>query len=400
MLYSGDQTFLKQINRSALLRLVRQRPHLSRAEIAKHTGLTKSTVGLLVAELIAEGWLSEGRSVASVVGRPSTPLSLNDDQLVILGAELGGDNTNVLAVTPSGRILERRYVHRDRAEHDYAPADLIAALAGDLAAVLETQRRAGRRVVGLGLGAGGPVERGTDLLTVAPHWGWRDVPLRELFAPHLARLGLAGLPFLIANEADAGALGERLFGERPGDGPLLYLSVGIGLGGGVVIGDQPLGGRAGFAGEVGHVTLDVQGPACPCGNVGCAEVLIGLQALAARLGRPHVNVDEVLAALRLGDPHAAGAVEASGRWLGVLIANLVNIFNPSAVVVGGPLAELGAALLDPARAEAERRALGRSFAYTDITLCTSGRDACALGAAGAVMQDVFSLALPTRLAGD
>jgi len=401
MLFYGDQTFLKHLNRGALLQLIRQTPRLSRAEIAKRTGLTKSTVGVLVSELMNEGWLSEGSLVANTTGRPSTPILLNDDQLFILGAELGGDGTNVLAITPSGRILDRRYRHLN---HDgnalHTPETTIAELAGDIEAILTQQQQTGRRVVGLGLGVGGPIESGTDILTVVPPLGWREVPLRELFAPHLERLNIAHLPFLIANEADAGAMGEYLFGVKASEGPLLYLSVGIGVGGGIMIGNQLLGGRAGLAGEVGHMTLDVNGPPCPCGNHGCAEVLIGQQALASHLRLPHANIDELLSILHSGDPSARDAIQHSGRWLGVLIANLVNIFNPAAIVIGGPLAELGEALLAPAREEAARRALNRSFTCTSLTLCTSGRDAGALGAAGSVMHDAFSHASSTRLAGD
>lgn len=397
MLVSGDQSFLKTVNRRALMHLLRTHSGLSRADLAKRTGLTKSTVGTLTAELIEQGWVREGDAVASPTGRPSTPLFVDDGHLLILGAELGGDSRNVLALTASGRLLDRQFTHMDRDPRVPVPhpEEVVTQIVGDIDRLLQRQQRAGRRLIGLGLGVTGPVERGTDIMTVSPHWGWHNVPLREMFTPHLARLGLAHLPFLIANEANAAAMGEHVFGRTVEAGPLLYLSIGIGVGGGIIINDRLLDGQGGWAGEVGHMTLSVDGPRCPCGNQGCAEILIGQSALASALGRAHANIDEMRALLDAGDARAEEAVLRGGQWLGVLIANLVNVFNPSQVVVGGPLTELGDALLAPAWAEARRRALPDSLDRVTFTRCPNGRDASARGAAAYVMHEAFTT--PSRV---
>lgn len=394
MLVSGDQTFLKNINRWALIQLVRSSGGLSRADLAKGTGLTKSTVGLLTADLIAEGWLREGEVVVNVTGRPSTPLFINDDRLLMIGMELGGDSWSVLAVTPTGRVLERRRVQLDHEEarRNLTPDAVVGEMARALEGILERQLGE-RRLIGVGLGVGGLVQRHTGVLSMSPHWPWRDAPLRELFSAHLVRLGLPGWRFVIMNDANAAVMGEYLFHPLPETGPLLYLTLGIGVGGGILIRDEPLWGQRGFAGEVGHLTLDPDGPACACGNRGCAEMLIGQAAIARELGLPHANAGELLDRLASGDARTRQAVQNAGRWLGVLLGNLVNIFNPSRVVAGGPLTELGEVFLGPAREELARRALPQSLETTTFCPSTSGRDAGARGAAAAVMHEVFKGAL-------
>jgi predicted NBD/HSP70 family sugar kinase len=414
---SGDQGFLKQLNRAALLRLLRRHPESSRADLAHYSGLTKVTVGALVAELLEEGWIREGDKVQNGAGRPSRPLRINPQYLTLLGAEIGVDYLSVLACDLEGNVLAR-------VSNSYVPIppqDTAATLVQMLLGLLQSPTLEGRYLIGLGVGAPGPVESG--VLHIAPNLGWRDVPLVELLqaewkkqvgeallstSPKRSRkrtlpkgtlvLGdtllppLEQFPILLENEANAAAMSEYIFGDPAqgsAQGSLLYLSLGVGVGCGIIIGDQILRGEGGYAGEVGHTTLLENGPACVCGNRGCAETLLNQRRLSEQLGAPQgrlLTMDEILERIRGGQGEKA--LRELSYHLGILLANMVNIFSPSALVIGGNLTRLGDLLLEPALVELERRSFLRKHAR--VYLCGRGVDASAVGAAAVVLHHVLS----------
>nr|WP_281376929.1 ROK family transcriptional regulator [Deinobacterium chartae] len=372
------------------MRLVRRAPGIARAELSRRTGLTKATVSTLVQELELEGWLRAGTPQHAGSGRPATPLYLDDTRLVLVGAELGADYRNAVALDLTGRILSQRYARTDHA----GPEAALAALATDLEAVLAEERVRTRRVVGLGVAVPGPVHAGSGRMPVAPNLGWTDVPVRDLMDARLHSPTLEGTLLHVENEANAGALTESIFGIHPLDGPLVYLSLGVGVGGGIVMGDRVFHGYGGYAGEIGHLTLLPDGPGCRCGTRGCAEALIGQRAISAAAGSPDLSVDDLLSRLRAGDPATHAAVQRAGEYLGILISNLIHTFNPQMVVLGGPLAELGDALLEPACQEARRRGLHRLVEQAQIRRCRYGRDAGAIGAAARALHAALSPAMP------
>lgn len=425
MAISGDQGFLKQLNRAALLRLLRRHPESSRADLAQYSGLTKVTVGALVAELLEEGWIREGDKVQNGAGRPSRPLRINPNYLTLLGAEIGVDYLSVLACDLEGNVL----AHTSFNSIPIPPEDTAAQLIKMLLALLQSPTLEGRYVIGLGVGAPGPVENG--VLHIAPNLGWRDVPLVDLLQAEWKRqvgealinlppkrprkrsipkgtliLGdallppLEQFPILLENEANAAAMSEYIFGDvtqsssqgssqSSSQGSLLYLSLGVGVGCGIIIGDQILRGEGGYAGEVGHTTLLENGPLCACGNRGCAETLLNQRRLSEQLGAPQgrlYTMDEILERVQAGQGEKA--LRELAYHLGILLANMVNVFSPSALVIGGNLTRLGDLLLEPALIELERRSFLRKHAR--VYLCGRGVDASAVGAAAVVLHHVLS----------
>jgi predicted NBD/HSP70 family sugar kinase len=414
---SGDQGFLKQLNRAALLRLLRRHPDSSRAELAQYSGLTKVTVGALVAELLEEGWIREGDKVQNGAGRPSRPLRINPNYLTLLGAEIGVDYLSVLACDLEGNVL----AHTSHPYTPIPPEDTARKLIEMLMALLQSPTLEGRYVIGLGVGAPGPVENG--VLHIAPNLGWRDVALVDLLQlewkaqvsealtqipPKRSRkrtlpkgtlvLGdallppLEQFPILLENEANAAAMSEYIFGDvtqGSSQGSLLYLSLGVGVGCGIIIGDQILRGEGGYAGEVGHTTLLENGPPCTCGNHGCAETLLNQRRLSEQLGAPQgrlYTMNEILERVQAGQGEKA--LRELAYHLGILLANMVNVFSPSALVIGGNLTRLGDLLLEPALVELERRSFLRKHAR--VYLCGRGVDASAVGAAAVVLHHVLS----------
>lgn len=364
---AGDQAYLKQLNKNALLRLVRQHPHASRAELAALSSLTKVTVGSLVAELINEGWLLEGVPTASGSGRPSTPLDLDPTRLALLGAEIGVDYLNVLACDLLGNVLERVY----REVEPMTPNEALERLAETLLELARSSRVRGRQLLGLGVGVPGPVEG--EILRFAPNLGWSEVAVLAGLRPHLKHTPLEHLPLYLENEANAAALGEATFGGLSSS--LAYLSLGVGVGCGIVIGGGVYRGEGGLAGEIGHTLLVVNGEMLE------AESLVGQRTLSRGLGSSELlHMREISARLENGPMQA---VTQMGEALGLLLVNLIHTFSPSRIVLGGPLVSIGNALLEPAYKVLEHRTLpGRK---TVVSVGEKGVDACAIGAAARVL---------------
>jgi predicted NBD/HSP70 family sugar kinase len=386
MTITGDQSLLKRINSLALLRIVKDEAGLSRAELAKRSGLTKSTVSLLVQELIDEGWLCERETtVSGSIGRRPTPLQLDPSRLALLGAEIGVDYLNVVSCNLQGDLLDSRM---QAFEHADLPRTL-QALARMVAEQHKALCRQGRRALGLGVGIPGTVDARGQRIGVVPNLAWHD---REIHAPlvsALAKAGVRDVPATVLNEANAAALSEYVFGPGHAFDSLVYLSIGIGLGGGIVLGDRLHLGHDGAAGEVGHTILQLDGPLCRCGAHGCAESFVSQRAVSLDLtgaASPILPMAELVRRLQAGDAAVAHAVQRAGRYLGMLMHNLCNTIDPAVIVLGGPMGQLGEPFFGAAQAGFESLRGRYHFHTTTVRQCRFGLNACAVGAAGAVLH--------------
>lgn len=385
---TGDQQLLKQLNRMALVRQVSTQPGLSRAALAEVLQLTKSTVSMLVRELVDEGWLAESALlVTGEVGRRATPLHLDPDRLALLGAELGVDEARVVATNLLGEVLDTRIVSYEDAQD---PASCIRLVALALVRLARRLGRPGgggngvRRVLGVGLGLHGAVDEEQGVLRHAPHLGWRDVDVAAQVALHFAGSPLAQLPLSMQNEANVAALGEFEFTDQSSTDPLIYLSIGYGVGAGVLVNDRLLTGLRGFAGEVGHAILQAGGPLCSCGRRGCADALVGLGALLGAERPSHAALERLFARVAGAQPDTCAAVDAAGHQLGILLNNLWAGFDPMAIVIGGPALGLGDAFIAPARKVLADYADAAMLAPPAIRTSHFGAQAVAVGAAALV----------------
>ncbi|BEP71824.1 MULTISPECIES: ROK family protein [unclassified Variovorax] len=306
----GDQQLLKRLNRSVLLRLLRAQPGLSRARLASESGLTKSTVSLLVRELLDEGWLSEsGAAVADGLGRPSTPLRINVGVRALMGVEIAVETLRLVCVSLQGEVLHAQAEPLDDGE----PARVCAQLARMAAAAHAQLDQRGLRLSSIGVCVPGAVDDCTGVVRFAPNLGWRNVNLLPALEKALAAAGLPGVTVQLQNDADAAALGEYEFAAGEGEDPLIFVNSDVGVGAGVVLNDRLFTGAQGMAGEIGHTILQLDGPLCSCGRRGCAEAFFGSRVLA-----------------REGADMARAAA-----FFGVLLQNLWVTFNPRAIVLGG-----------------------------------------------------------------
>lgn len=390
---AGQQRLLKGINRMTLVRQLCARPGLSRADLAASVQLTKSTVGLLVRELIAEGWLLERDSVATGdIGRRPTPLFIDPTRLVLLGAEIGIEATRLVATSLVGDVLASAQVPHggDRGAE---------ACIERLAAALSTLRRqldgGAQEVIGIGIGLPGGVDETTGFLHFAPNLGWRGVAVGALLQAALAGSELAGVALFVQNEADVAALGELEF-DAPSEAtsdPLLYVSINQGVGAGVVVGDRLLIGSRGFAGEIGHTILQPSGPPCSCGRRGCAEALIGMRAMLPAAGRSTqrrraASVAGIAARLSAGDPETLQSVASAGGHLGTLLQNLAASYDPACIVLGGAGVALGAPFVEPALRTLREYCDAANLPMPTVRLSRHGADAVAVGAAALVRYRV------------
>lgn len=390
---------LQHMNEVALLRLLRDRPGLSRAALAEQLGLTRSTVGLLVQALIDAGWLNEDSTEASGArGRRPVPLRLDGRRFALIGVELAPDALRAAVVSVQG-VVQHSESHALGARDTQQVGAQLCAL------VLDLVRRAQagsprRRVLGVGLGLPGAVTTADGVLRQAPHLGWRMWPVRELLQAALAEAGFDEVAVLVQNEADMAALGELDFGPRPTGSPLVYVSCGIGVGAGIVVDDRLFAGATGSSGEIGHSTLHANGLRCACGRQGCAEAYVGLRALAGRAGalRADGEVDRHRLATQLAErtPATLAAVAEAGQALGLLLHNLAMLVDPGLIVLGGETVALaGDDLVASAREVLERSARDAGVVPPALRLTRFGSQAVQLGAAAAVLRRLLQTTAAT-----
>lgn len=395
---AGSQQLLKVINRMALVRHLCAHPGLSRADLAGAVGLTKSTVSMLTRELIAEGWLIEREVVATGdLGRRPTPLFIDPGRLLLLGAEVGIESLRVVATSLTGEV-------RACTVANYGASRTAKACIASLSTALLKLRRqldAGQQILGIGVGLPGGVNEARGVLHFAPNLGWRDIPFGALLVDKLQDTALAGVPLFTQNEADVAALGEREFNPAPQADPLLYVSINQGLGAGVIVGDRLLTGARGFAGEVGHMVLQMGGPRCSCGRRGCAEALIATRAMldGSEDGTALRSLAEVRAHLVDEDAQTLKAVTSAGRYLGMLLQNLATAYDPASIVLGGAVVELGEPFLKPALDTLNDYAAAASLPPPSVRTSLFGANAVAVGAAALARYRLTRPALPLADSG-
>ncbi len=347
---------LRQSNRLRVIETLYNQPGTSRAELARTTGLSRATVSMLVEELEEANIVEEHDAGEDIrprnTGRPPIPLSLVPSAAFAVGLDVGRQHIRVAVCDLSGRPVLDEW---SPAEVDHAPMESLD-LAYDLVrSALDATGVEPDRLLGVGMGLAAPINTVTGELEaygILPGWdGIRPAAEME------QRLGVS---VQLDNDANLGALGEKVFGVARGVDDLIYVRLSAGVGAGLVLNGRPYHGARGVAGEIGHVSVVDNGLICRCGNRGCLETVASPVAVAALLGRSsgrHVSVAELLDLVRLGDRGAQRAVSDAGALVGRALAMLVNTLNPELVVVGGELAGAGAVLLDSIRSSIERNAV-------------------------------------------
>lgn len=329
---------VRRRNLSAVLRLVHTNGSPSRAWITRETGLNRSTVAALVAELVERGLVSESRpDQTNQVGRPSRTI-LPSTTTVALTVHPELDAVTVGLVSLGGRVVRRVRYDTVRVPSAQEVVNIVSAIVAGMRGELDS----GFRTVGLGLAVPGLVRGSDGVVSLAPHLLWRDEPLAAMLSE------ATGFRVDAANDATVGAIAESTFGAGSGVGDMIYLNGGAsGIGGGIISDGLLLSGASGFAGELGHTLVNSDGVPCHCGSVGCLETEVARAELLEALGlapQESERLEDVLLAQfspgRAPDAGVARVVDRQVRFLGIGLAGAANLLNPSLIVLGGFLGSL------------------------------------------------------------
>jgi len=382
---------VRRRNLSIVLTLVHERHGLSRAELTRATGLNRSTVAALVAELVELGLVLEGApDPTNLVGRPSSTVLPNPATVAVtVHPEL--DAVVVGLVALGGTVTRRIRYDTVRVPTAQEVVNIVSAIVEGMRGELTTSFR----TVGIGLAIPGLVRTSDGVVSIAPHLGWTDEPVARLLEQ------ATGYPVVSANDATIGAIAESTFGAGRGVDELIYLNGGAsGIGGGVVMAGQLLGGAFGFAGELGHTLVNSAGGECHCGASGCLETEVSRGPLleACGLGVAQADqLDDVLAARYADSASVRELVDRQIGYLGIALRGAINMFNPALIVLGGFLGSLYRAAPETLERAAFSTAMLGSRDGVRIERAQLGGDILTVGAAELVFAPL--LTDPTTVVG-
>jgi len=373
------QGSLREHNLALVLRQVAASPRPpSRAAVAAATGLTRATVSALVDELLGGRLLGEvDPPPRAGAGRPANGLALASNGPAGLGLEVNVDYLAACVVDLAGTVRHRLSETAD--QRPRTPDAVLADLADLAARAHDAAAADGLTLAGAAVAVPGLVD-GDGLVRLAPNLGWRDVPVRAMLAGDLA-----GLPVTVDNEANLAALGE-LHASAPWRRSFVYVSGEIGIGAGIVLDGALFRGARGWSGEIGHVTVEPEGPSCHCGSRGCLERYAGQEVLLAG-GAP--DADRLADLAAAGDDDTLRVLTGAATALGVTLAGVVNLLDVDAVVLGGVYAPLAPWLGPIVQRELRLRVLTAQWSPVTVRPSVLGGAAAVVGAAGSVVRTVL-----------
>ena len=375
-------------HRGLLLRMIWRERQISRADLARRTGLSRSSISAIASDLLATGLVRETGAGDSSGGRRPILLGFEDDAQSIVGVDMGATHVAVAITDLRAGVKAWHFRAYDVREDPEGALDLMCEL---IDAALSESGVTRDRLVGMGVGVPSPVEPGTNHVSPFFMPRWRDVsPVQRLEAKY-------GVPVVMENDANLGALAEQWWGAG-GDGKdLAFVKVATGVGAGLIIHGDIYRGASGIAGEIGHIPVDPTAGRCVCGLDGCLNLLIGTHALTERardlrrdddrstLPRRGLTVARIVESAFEGDALARRVVEEAGRHLAIGVAALLNLCNPATVVFGGSLTRAGELLLQPLRERLGERSPSASVTRSQLVISSLGIESVARGAATLVL---------------
>ncbi|HWB66429.1 MAG TPA: ROK family transcriptional regulator [Mycobacteriales bacterium] len=388
----GSPSALRDANRRRVLDVLAREGAASQASLARRTGLSRATIFNIVGGLREAGVVSVTEQVRG--GRRVAEVQFSRRAGLVLGIDLDHRHLRVAVADLSHQILAERMSPIEPRR----TADETMALAAEwVEAVLEDLDASHGEVLGVGMGLPAPIDPTSgEVGSSAILPGWVGVPAAEAMTYRL------GMPVVVDNDANLGALAEITWGGSRGCDHLVYLKLSAGVGAGLVLGGRIYRGAAGTAGEIGHTTVDERGALCRCGNRGCLESFVGSEALLTllRATQPEAeSIDDLVRLAATGDAGSRRLLADAGRYVGMALANLCNLLAPSKVVVGGELAATGDLLLEPMREIVRRHAIPAAANTVEIVTSDLGERSEVLGALALVLRDELALSTVLKAAG-
>lgn len=379
---------IKNFNKHSAIDLIRfATTGISRTDLADQMGLTRAAVTLIVNDLLDNGVILEAESRAIPSGRPPVVLEINPKRGIVAAVDMGATHINIALADFSAKIIDEKYLPYDI---KHGPQASLAEVSRNLHDLLDRCNVNISQVMAVGVGVPGPVITNAGTVVSPPIMpGWDGYPIRETLQKEW------GCPVSLNNDAELGALGEWAYGAGRGERNLAFIKVGSGIGAGLIINQQIYCGTTGSAGEIGHLTIDENGPLCSCGNHGCMEAFAGGHAIALQARKlvesgkrtllssipiEDLTAQEVAKAARSGDLPSQEIIMRAGTFIGIAIAGLINLFNPGAVIIGGGVAQAGDLLTTSIRQAVRERSLLASKQGVHITTAMLGNRSSLMGA--------------------
>ena len=391
----------KRLNRSRVFSILSAKRRISRPDLAKESGLNRATVGALVDELLASNLAREVGPGYSRGGRPPMLVEFNPHGAFAIGASMRDHFWTLVRTNLDADIIDRVTVQM----RDFSVSAAVSAIVEGVHTLVSRAEEA-ELLPGIGVGSPGLVDVRSSHIVSAADVGWVDVPFGQLVE------SATGIPATVANRSKVAALAEYWNTNSTVSGDLMYVSVGTGVAAGIIHDGELFVGTNSSAGELGHITVLPDGPPCACGNRGCLQELVSERAIAQRArlalrsastselagaaGRlpEHLTTDEVLSAAAAGDTTAVSVVEETAEFLSIGIANIVNLFNPRVICLGGPVIEQSELLYERTVEGVHRRAMSYPLSVLELRKSSLGGEAAAVGASVLILKSAEQLLFP------
>lgn len=378
---SANRELMRRMNEALVLGLIHDFGPISRSDIAEASGLSLAAISGIAGALIEQGIVIEERRGESTGGRRPVLLAINHAAALVIGVKLTQEQIIVALTDLGAEIVAQRACPLDGDLHPRRVVSLLGDLVDELRAA-----HPGRRILGLGVGMAGIIDREHGVCRYSPFLQWRDVPVRELLEARV------GMPVIVENDVNALAIAERWFGAGAASPDFLVVTLGAGVGMGLMLNGELYRGARDGAGEFGHSTVIEGGPLCNCGKRGCVEAYVGEPALRRAVrettGEP-TSLEAAIDRARAGDETLAAVFATAGHMLGLGLASVLNLLNPSLVIVGGEGAHFLDLLLPSLRETLARHCFADLFEGVELVVEPWGDDAWARGAAGLMLDAYF-----------
>ena len=382
----GTFQLMKSVNKSIILNKIRTSEPISRAQIAKDTKLTPPTVSSIVKELIEQELVRESDLGESKGGRKPTMLHINNNAFYVVGVDAGPETVECILADLSGKIVERV---SSKLNIPITNDQFISILKENIHKILHTSKPYHDKILGIGVAMHGVVDIETGTSLVAPNLDLRNIPIKQKLEEEF------NLVVNVENDARAMALGESWFGGHGDADSMVAVNIGRGVGSGVVINGKLYHGAQDIAGEIGHMTIDINGEICECGSRGCLQTFASGVAIAERTRKKleekseTITGEEVYKLAESGNTAYIEILEETGMIIGIGLTNLIHLINPRKIVLGGGVMKSKKFILPKIKQTIEQRVLSPAAKETEVTVTKLGEDATLLGAVSLLLVELF-----------
>lgn len=397
----GSFELMKQLNISAVLKVLRTKENMSRADIAEITGLTPASVTNITKFLMEAGYLSETGIGKSSGGRPPIILQLNYDARYIIGVNIGVGIIEVVLTNLEAKIIAKESYEILDNDEEKKYGKVLKKLIEMINNVIEESGKPKDKIAGIGMAVHGVVNTSTGVSEFSPYYNWKNVQLLKDVKEEFQ------YPVFIDNDVRAMALGESWFGTAQNINSFITINISNGIGAGIIIDNKPYYGIDYSAGEIGHVVVDPDGPKCNCGNYGCLETIASNKSLVKKAIKlikqgaetsiipidgevENITIENICSEANNGDNLAITLLNDAGRYIGMVVSNMINILNPIQVVMVGKIIFSNDIVLDSINSTVKKIGFEISTKKVKIVKSMLGDNAAVIGAATLAIIDLFN----------